>query len=120
YPLKCRGQIFFAGRFRFQGKITLPLEVLKRSIDANLISELYVLSPEQAVGTAKFRYPAKRVRIQSGIGRYSQIVQDLVDAVGGDRPQRGRLAHVCPQHLGEGGAKPVERRIARGIAEGQD
>src|SRR5947208_6016330 len=98
----------------------MPLEVLKRSIDANLISKLDVLSPKQAVGTGKFRYSAKRVRIQSGIGRYSQIVQDLVDAVGGNRPQRGRLAHVRPQHFGKSGAKPVERRIARSIAEGQD
>src|SRR5437879_8291694 len=40
-----------------------------------------------------------------------------MEAVGGNRPERGRLSHVGAQQLCEFRPQPVEVGIARGIAE---
>src|SRR5260370_988663 len=52
----------FAVRFGVHGKTTLLLDILGGCIDAYVVAEFRVLSPQHAVGTGEFCNPAQRVR----------------------------------------------------------
>ena len=110
-------EFFFIGRFCLQRNLALVLQVVYGGINADLLPQLKILPPDQRFGIAELRQPAKRGRIEVRIRSDSQILQDLVQAIRGNRSQMRRLSYVCPEHLGQARAEPVQRLIARGVAE---
>ena len=56
----------------------LCFQVLQLGINANLIADFYVLSPDNLVGVSEFGDAADCAGIEFSIGRHSQVSQNLV------------------------------------------
>src|SRR6202040_3962760 len=115
--LKSARQLLLAGGLGVHGEITPLLKILECGINPDMIATFRILSPKQAIGSGKFGNAAESVRAKIGLRLYAEIMQDLVDTVRRSCPQSGGLPNVGPQHLGEGGAEPIQRAVARSIAE---
>ena len=115
----CRDRIFVR-RFLFQRGGTVPFGVLKLRVNANLVAQAVILSPDHCLGAAGIRQTLKGGGIEARIGCQLQVVQDLAEALGGNRLERRRLSHIRAQQLREFRPQPVQPRVAGSIAKRQD
>ena len=113
-------ELLFTRGCRFQSEGALLLQVAKRYINANLVPEPGELSPEQPVSAGEFPNPSQCIRIDVGVRRDPQVVENLTDSAGGNCLEVSRLSYVRVQHLCQTRPQPVERGVARSIAERQD
>jgi len=76
-------EIFFAGNLDLQLFVAAGIfEITEGGVDAHLVTELDVVSPDHEVGAGKVRHLAKDVAIEGGIWGNMGIPQDLVNFVG--------------------------------------
>ena len=94
----------------------LCFQVLQLGINANLIADFYVLSPDNLVGVSEFGDAADCAGIEFSIRGHPQISQNLVQSLRSNRMEIFRLTDIGAQHFSQTLAHPVERRVTGGIA----